>query len=354
MKKTNKKQKFEVDVDLLKDLEAKTGLHQKQIIDEMGKVGFQMGLRTFQRIFTKGEEHTKDVINKVAVFFASYLPNENITFESLLKEKITQTKTSKDNKKVNPLLIDHKEETTFLRRVRRYSPFEQIIKRSSLRKFYYPILPNSDQLKAIENTVAYITEIHQTQNSQKNQMVDTDKFSQIDTELFQLKTFSNFSNILNDLNSTGVELYAGNYILHDIKTVHKVSDNKLILNAGVVGKTYSIFCFDKTINVSKTLKYLNPFFKEKAEAELKENPKKEVIANSDDEDAYSIYDNDVFHQYYGFDPEDPNASDYNYFDRNRSRIYTTPIKELSVEQNKKLLKGKKFRNSSSWLEPRAE
>ena len=95
------------------------------------------------------------------------------------------------------------------------------------------------------------------------------------------------------------------------------------------------------------MKYLNPFFKEKAESVLKKYPKKEEITNSDEEDAYSIFDNDVFHQYYGFDPEDSSANDYNYFDRNRSTIYTTPIKELSVEQNKKLLKGTKFKNSSS-------
>ncbi len=359
-----KKDKFTVNVEAIKELQVQSGLKQKNIPNEMEKIGLKMSLRTYQRILKPKLKHTEEAINTVALFYSKYLQSINIekpvTFENLIEGKIKDKKIETKIPK-NPLDIEFLEETTFLHRIQKYGPLQKAIKLSTKRKFYYPTLPNSKQISAMKETIVYITKIF---NDYKNgghnhkEYRDTENFSEIDRELYQLETYSGFTNTILNLNDTGLHLYVGNYILHDIGVGTEQTEKELICKPIIKATNYSIFCFDKaSITFSKTFKYLNPLPFIKLEAILKKYPMREFNnemtysiklkdAKSDDDlrDHVSWFENQLVHQYYGFDDYDKGIiGDYNNFQVNRSSIYTTSISELNEERNKDLIGKEKVR-----------
>lgn len=343
-----KKNKFTVDVKIIKELENLSGLKQKEVPDKMGELGLKMSLRSYQRILDYKFKHTEEAINTVALFYGKYLQSKNIeriiTFKDLVLEKIkdkkTESKTSKD-----PLKTEFEEETIFLNRITSYRVLEGIIRLGQKRKIFYPQLPNQKQMASIKTTLIYITKIFEEYNrsgSKISKFVDTESYSQIDTELYQLESFSTFSNVITELNDNDIQLYAGNYKLYNIKTVTKRSGDQLICKALPVPTNYSIYCFDKSRSFSKTLSYKNPYFKRKLEAILKAYPMDDLVVPASQEDEYTVnaFDNDLVNQYYGFDEtDDAVIGEYNSFDRDRASIYATSISEINNEQNKKLIKG---------------
>lgn len=342
-----KKNKFTVDVKIIKELENLSGLKQKEVPVQMGKLGLKMSLRSYQRILDHKFKHTEETINTVALFYGKYLQSKNIeriiTFKDLVLEKIKDKKVEQKTAK-DPLKTEFEVETIFLNRVTSYRTLERIIRSGQKRKIFYPQLPNQKQMASIKTTLIYITKIFEEYNKAGNKaskFVDTESYSQIDTELYQLESFSTFSNIITELNDNDIHLYAGNYKLYNIETVTKRNEDHLICQALPVPTNYSIYCFDKSTSFSKTLSYKNQYFKRKLEAILKAHPMEDLIVHNTQEDEYTIdsFDNNLINQYYGFDETD-NAviGEYNRFDRDRASIYATTISEINNEHNKKLIK----------------
>ena len=325
-----KKNKFTVDVKIIKELENLSGLKQKEVPGEMANLGLKMSLRSYQRILDHKFKHTEETINTVALFYGKFLQSKNIekivTFKDLILEKVkdkkTESKISKD-----PLKTEFEEERIFLNRITSYRVLEHIIRLGQKRKIFYPQLPNQKQMASIKTSLIYITKIFEEYNKsgrKTSKFVDTEKYSQIDTELYQLESFSTFSNVIRELNENDIQLYAGNYKLYNIETVTKRTAEHLICKALPVPTNYSIYCFDKSISFSKTLSYKNQHFKRKLEAILKAYPMEDLVVHNAQEDEYTVqgFDNNLINQYYGFDETDDSViGEYNIFDRDRASIY---------------------------------
>tara|TARA_B100001029_G_C15037873_1_gene441440 strand:- start:118 stop:1206 length:1089 start_codon:yes stop_codon:yes gene_type:complete len=357
-----KKDKYAVNVDAIKELQNQSGLKQKNIPTEMAKVGLKMSLRTYQRILKPKLKHSEEAVNTIALFYSKYLQSINIekpvTFENLIEGKVRDKKIENKIPK-NPLELEHLEETTFLHRIQKYGPLQRAIRLSSARKFYYPTLPNSKQIAAMKETIKYITKIfndYKSKGKYHREYRDTESYSDIETELYQLETYSGFTNTILNLNETGLHLYAGNYTLHDVAVGTTQTQTELVCKPVIKGKNYSIFCFDKaSITFSKTFKYLNPFPVIKLKAILKEYPMTEQgnmkfsikLKDATEEelgDHVSWFENQLVHQYYGFDEYDDSViGSYNNLKVSRSSIYTTSISELNEQSNKELIRKEKVK-----------
>jgi len=355
-----KKDKFMVNVEAIKELQVQSGLKQKNIPTEMIALGLKMSLRTYQRLLKPRQKHSEEAINTVALFYSKYLQSINIekpvTFENLIEGKIKDKKVLTKVPK-NLLDMDHLEESTFLHRIQKYGPLQKAIRLSAKRKFYYPTLPDSNQIAAMKETIKYITKIFNDYKSKGNyhrEYKDTENFDDIERELYQLENYSGFTNTILNLNETGLQLYVGNYELHDIVVGTEQTTTELICRPQIKGTNYSIFCFDKaSITFSKTFKYLNPLPVIKLREILKKYPMVEKNnefsfklkdAKSDDDLSHHVswFENQLTHQYYGFDDYDDSVIGfYNNFQVNRSSIYTTSISELNEERNKELLRKEK-------------
>ena len=346
MRKNNKRAIYSLDTGLLKDWERLTTKKQKQIPNEIKKMGLEMSERSYQRLFEENRKHTKDAITTIFMFFEKYFQQNDINVPITINALCKDLKEKANLFKGDPTNIDAVEDTVFLYPINSFNTLEKIIFSSVRRKFFYPKLPNNEQVQVMKEIINEITKIFNEQKGKrfkKKRFSDTANYDEIEKEIYQLDSFSSFSNSIIQLNEKGIYLYAGNYVLSNISGVERNEIDKVRISAGIHNTNYAIFCFDKEKSFSKTFKYINPYPAEKLKSVISKNPVADQVVDLTNDEESNWQDiqtasSYVGDHYYGFDPEGSDGIiDFNNFDRNRSKIYSTLIKELSEQQNKSLV-----------------
>ncbi len=323
----------------IKRLRKLSGIKQKNIPAKISKViGKGVGLRSYQRAEQGKNEMDREFIEWIANFYDLYFKekgiSENVSFENL----ITGKSVSEKQKGPIPNSFDEIEESVFLHRISSYEQAAQIIRKSSKRKIFYPSSPTPEQINNIKNVLKDLTKIYEEQNKgfkeffKTKDMIDTDKYEDVNKELQVLDSVSNLSESMRKLNKSGIHLYSANYILHNIGlnvTPEEIGD-KAIYQAGLIETNYAIFCFESFQSASITFKYKNPYSAKKLMAYMAKHPFNSMSGEAND-DNYYIAEDSISNWYYG-DPEVPGIIKINAFNRNRANLAKSDVKELLTDE----------------------
>ena len=159
MRKNNKRAIYTLDTGLLKDWERLTTKKQKQIPNEIKKMGLEMSERSYQRLFEENRKHTKDAITTIFMFFEKYFQQNDINVPITINALCKDLKEKVNLFKGDPTNIDAVEDTVFLYPINSFNTLEKIIFSSVRRKFFYPKLPNNEQVQVMKEIINEITKI---------------------------------------------------------------------------------------------------------------------------------------------------------------------------------------------------
>jgi hypothetical protein len=282
---------------LIKKLREQAFLKQENMPEALKSYGLKTSLRNYQRA-EEGHRVSKDYLSILAEFFDRYLKQErnikiSITTKDLIKDK--NVPISNRAHYENPEKLKSENESSTLYKIKNEKEIIDLLKNSNNRKFFYESNFLASEIDVIEAVIKKISEI---KKKQEKKIFSTTNYSSVDQEISFLRSAfisdkSDFDNDIKNLNSKGINLYAGIYYLPSIKVVpEKItrtephpSDPLYTIQTGQFTTDYSekafaIYCFKKIAATTLMFNYENLLPKKKIEEIIK---LKKIISFETDE-----------------------------------------------------------------------
>ena len=252
------KEKVKANKKEIKKLRKIAGIQQSYFVTK--REGFSY--RQYQRA-EAGEKINKEVLASIAKFYDKYLKKHKGYKENIFVDQI-----------INDEKMQINEISIYLHNVKGYEEISKIISQASFQKIFYPINPNPIQADLITKLVREFKRIHDELKKPKRKNFDTDKFSDIETELLPLSDISNFGSLIDLLRKQGLFLYSNNFKFPYIGKGHVVNEENTYgaFESFASTKNYSIFCFKDYDAASLIFKYETEYNLENLKKLVKSKP----------------------------------------------------------------------------------
>ena len=298
--------------ELITELRRNLNLTQKDLIKRASAAGIKinLSLRSLQTAEAKGLVSFDTLINISLLFnlIGAKHPRsgEDITIYSLGEGLNPYNYKKKEIDAINKLLDGKKKdikkfsetikiyktsklESTYLYKITDFHKLNEIIKKSEFRKIFYPESPKHLEKMSMQRTLKEIKEIYLSlKDINKKKIKDTARYEDLDKEIESLSNLSETAQILKDLQNSGLNLYAGNFIFNEIFPIAKETiqpnyyeaDGEIFeeyvgnFTAGIKKTNYAIFKFSRSNDYSITFKYQNEWHKDKLEKIINIDPYK--------------------------------------------------------------------------------
>jgi len=281
----------------IKTLREANNLSQEQLLQRMKEdLGYTMSRRTYQRI-EKGDDVQPKYLDYIIKFYDRKnikLKIDELVSENTKKKKQVGKATKSSSKKI---IQDYDYQKAYLYNVSHFEEVSKLIAKSSRRKFFYPLTPNSTHINAagfyqqsemetIEKMVSIIDEYGKKQLNNRNQ-INREKYDSAKLEIDLIKTVTEFGEYVQFLNSQGVRLYSANFDLTQL-TIEAVDSHpqNITYVYGVHKKKITIFCFKRDEELDLNFNYENYWHEEKLHKILKDHGMNQFFIDADEHEKH--------------------------------------------------------------------
>ena len=281
---------------IIKKLREAINLSQEEFLSRMKEdLGYTMSRRTYQRI-EKGDDVQPKYLDFIIKFFDKQnlkLDIDDLVIEANKKKSAKAIKKSSDKK----IIQTYDYQKTYLYNVNHFEDVSKLISKSSRRKFFYPLTPNSSPVngagfimtsekQGIEKIISIIDEYGKKQLNNRNQIA-RENYDNAKQEIDLLSIVTDFGEYIQFLNSQGIRLYASNFDLKQL-SVEPVDSHpqNITYSYGVHTKTITIFCFKRDDKSDLNFNYENYWHEEKLNKILKDHSMDKFLIDVDENDKH--------------------------------------------------------------------